>query len=81
MGSIDVNIMTKIDKDNYKRGEKLPIEYNDAHAAIRGFANSNLSSSVVISAGMSPRLYSYMENFPDFYPDKNGQIKRKLFLK
>jgi len=81
MGSIDVNIMTKIDKDNYKRGEKLPIEYNDAHAAIRGFANSNLSSSVVISAGMSPRLYSYMENFPDFYPDKNGQIKKKIILK
>ena len=81
MGSIDVNIMTKIDKENYKKGEKLPIEYNDAHAAIRGFANSDLSSSVVISAGMSPRLYSYMENFKDFYPDENGIIKKKIILK
>ena len=27
MGSIDVNIMTKIDKENYKNGVKLPIEY------------------------------------------------------
>jgi len=81
MGSIDVNIMTKIDKENYKKGKKLPIEYNDAHAAIRGFANSDLSSSVVISAGMSPRLYSYMENFKDFYPDENGNIKKKIILK
>jgi len=81
MGSIDVNIMTKIDKENYKKGEKLPIEYNDAHAAIRGFANSDLSSSVVISAGMSLRLYSYMENFKDFYPDENGIIKKKIILK
>jgi len=81
MGSIDVNIMTKIDKENYKNGIKLPIEYNDAHAAIRGFANSNLNASVVLSAGMSPRLYSYLENFKDFYPDINGQIKKKIVLK
>ncbi len=81
MGSIDVNIMTKIDKDNYVNGEKLPIEFNDAHAALRGFATSDLNSSVVISAGMSPRLYSYMESFDDFYPDKNGDIKKKIILK
>ena len=69
MGSIDVNIMTKVDKDNYRQGEKLPVEYNDAHAALRGYANSNLSSSLILSAGMNPRLYSYMEGFKDFYPD------------
>jgi len=50
MGSFDVNIMTKIDKDNYANGEKLPVEFNDAHAALRGFATSNLTSSVVLSA-------------------------------
>jgi hypothetical protein len=55
MGDIDVNIMTKIDKDNYKNGEKLPVEYNDAHASFRGFAKSNLRSSVIFSAGMNPR--------------------------
>lgn len=79
-GSIDVNIMTKVDKANYKNGEKLPIEYNDAHAALRGYANSDLTSSIILSAGMSPRLYSYMENFEDFYPDKNGNIKKKIVL-
>ncbi len=81
MGSIDVNIMTKVDKDNYIKGEKQPTEFNDAHAAIRGFANSNLESSVVLSAGMNPRLYAYMERFEDFYPDKNGYIKKKIILK
>ena len=58
-GNIDVNIMTKLDKDNFIKNEQLPIEFNDAHAALRGFANSNLESSVVLSAGMNPRLYSY----------------------
>ncbi len=81
MGSIDVNIMTKVDKDNYVKKEKLPGEYNDAHAALRGFANSELESSVVLSAGMNPRLYAYLEQFEDFYPDANGNIKKKIVLK
>ncbi len=81
MGSIDVNIMTKIDKDNYFANEKLPTIYNDAHSALRGFAKSNLNSSIVLSAGMNPRLYSYMENFEDFYPNAQGEIKKKIILK
>lgn len=81
MGSIDVNIMTKIDKENYLKKEKLPTEYNDAHAALRGFANSNLHSSVILSAGMNPRLYSYLEQFQDFYPDEQGYLKKKIILK
>ena len=81
MGSIDVNIMTKVDKENYRDGEKLPVEYNDAHAAFRGYANSDLESSVVLSAGMNPRLFAYMDKFEDFYPDENGDIKKKIVLK
>ena len=81
MGSIDVNIMTKLDKENYRDGEKLPSEYNDAHAALRGFAESDLESSIILSAGMSPRLYGYIENFEDFYPDAEGNIKKKIVLK
>ncbi|WP_336961918.1 hypothetical protein [Chryseobacterium contaminans] len=80
-GSIDVNIMTKVDKDNYKKNEQLPVMYNDAHASLRGFANSKLSSSMVLSAGMNPRLYSYMEEFEDFYPNENGYLKKKIILK
>ena len=81
MGSIDVNIMTKVDKDNYIKNEKLPVEYNDAHAALRGFAKSKLQSSVVLSAGMNPRLYSYMSQFDDFYPNENGEFKKQIILK
>jgi hypothetical protein len=80
-GDIDVNIMTKVDKDNYQDNVQLPIEFNDAHAALRGFVNSNLSSSVVLSAGMNPRLYSYFEHFDDFFPNENGFLKKKIILK
>ena len=80
-GSIDVNIMTKVDKDNYENGEKLPVEFNDAHAALRGYANSDLNSSIVLSAGMNARLYSYFEKFDDFFPNKKGEIKKKVILK
>jgi hypothetical protein len=81
LGSIDVNIMTKVDKENYTKKVKLPPEYNDAHAALRGYANSVLNSSLILSAGMNPRLYSYLEQFEDFYPDENGNIKKKIVLK
>ncbi len=80
-GEIDVNIMTKLDKDNFSNGEQLPVEFNDAHAALRGFANSNLTSSVVLSAGMNPRLFSYFENFSAFFPDFNNHLKKKIILK
>jgi len=81
MGDIDVNIMTKLDKFNYFGGEKQSVEFNDAHAALRGFAQSNLNSSVVLSAGMNPRLYAYIEKFEDFYPDKNANLQKKIILK
>ncbi|GJM29043.1 MAG: hypothetical protein DHS20C17_16780 [Cyclobacteriaceae bacterium] len=81
MGSINVNIMTKLDKDNYRDNEKLPIEFNDAHAALRGYANSDLNSSIVFSAGMNPRLFSYLESFEDFFPDVNGDIRKRIILK
>ena len=81
MGSIDVNIMTKVDKENYYKNEKLPAEYNDAHAALRGYANSKLKSSMILSAGMNPRLYAYIEQFDDFFPNENGEINKKIILK
>ena len=80
-GAIDVNIMTKVDKENYENGEQLPVEFNDAHASLRGFAMSDLNSAVVLSAGMNPRLYSYFEQFPVFYPDAEGNLQKKIILK
>ena len=81
-GSIDVNIMTKLDKTNYdKDGNELPMEYSDALAALRGYANSNLKSSIIFSAGLNPRLYAYCESFSDFYPNEKGVINKKIVLK
>jgi len=81
LGSIDVNIMTKLDGPNYVGNQQLPVEDNNAHTAIRGYANSNLESSIVLSAGMNPRLFGYMEKFDDFYPDNNGKFKKKIIIK
>lgn len=82
VGNIDVNIMTKLDSVNYdKNNDPLPTEYNDAHAALRGFANSDLESSLVLSAGLNPRLFGYMASFDDFYPTSEGYLKKKIILK
>jgi len=81
-GSIDVNIMTKVDRTNYdKKGDPLPSEYSEALAALRGFANSDLTSSIVFSAGFNGRLYSYVEQFKDFHADESGFIKKKIVIK
>jgi len=81
-GAIDVNIMSKVDKLNRDvHGEMLPDEFSDASAALRGFANSTLTSSLILSAGMNPRLYNYLEKFEDFYPDQNGDFRKKIILK
>ena len=81
-GDIDVNIMSKVDKLNKDvYGESLGDEFSDASAALRGYANSRLNSSLVLSAGMNPRLYNYLEKFEDFFPDENGKFKKKVILK
>lgn len=81
-GDINVNIMSKVDKVNYDtKGNELDAYYSDASAAIRGFANSNLKSSVVLSAGMNPRLYSYIAELPQFLPNNFGDFDKKIILK
>jgi len=81
-GAIDVNIMTKLDKTNYrKNGEALPPVYSDAMAALRGFAQSQVQASVVFSAGMNMRLYAYLDQFPDFFPDAAGNFRKKVIIK
>ncbi len=80
-GQIDVNIMTKLDRDAYRGDQKLAPEWSDALAALRGFANSTLRSSIVFSAGLNARLYSYTAQFADFLPDAEGVLKKQIILK
>jgi hypothetical protein len=81
-GSIDVNIMTKTDRNNYNRQGELLENGSDAVAALRGYAKSNLeNSSVVFSAGMNPRLYNYLENCPGFEVNEQGEFAKKIIVK
>jgi len=80
-GSTDVNIISKCDRDVYRNGRKLPAEFSHALAALRGYANSSLRSSIVFSAGMNPRLYGYAAQFDDFFPDSQGVLEKKIILK
>ncbi len=81
-GTIDVNIMTKLDRTNFAPdGEPLPDEFSDALSALRGYASSTLNSALILSAGFNRKLYAYLEQFKDFYADKTGEIKKKIVLK
>ncbi len=78
--------MSRGDSDAYRDGKKLPQEFSDAMAALRGFANSTLCSSIIFSAGMNPHLYGYAAKFDDFFPDHDlsgphGVLKKKIVLK
>jgi hypothetical protein len=81
-GRIDVNIMTKLDRPNVDRaGNPLPEEFSDALAALRGFAQSTVISAIELSAGFNRRLYTYIEEFNDFYADAAGIFKKEIILK
>ena len=80
-GAIDVNIMSKVDKANYTiDNEYAGDDFTDAIAAMRGFVESDLQSAVIISAGLNPRLYAYMEKCENLYPVK-GKFLKKIILK
>lgn len=82
VGSIDVNIMTKVDGLTYNdSGEALPQEYSSALSALRGYASSSLKSSIVFSAGLNPKLFNYCTLFDDFFPNLEEKIKKKIILK
>lgn len=81
-GAIEVNIMTKVDKDQLDKN-KQPIENgSDAVTALKGYAECDLSNSaVVLSAGMNPRLYNYMEGFSAFDAYEWGGFHKKVIIK
>ncbi len=80
-GSIDVNIMVKLDRIYHDNIRPISDEFSDAKTALRGYADSNLESAIVFSAGINQRLFDYMTRFKDFYRNKTGKIKKKIILK
>lgn len=81
-GAIEVNIMTKVDKNNKdKQGELIP-DGSDALGALKAYAESDLENSAVIfSAGMNPRLFNYLENFREFDATEWGVFKKRVVIK
>jgi len=81
-GTIEVNIMTKVDKDNLDK-DNLPIpNASDALTALKAYATSDLKNSAIIfSAGLNPRLYNYMEGFREFDADASGHFHKKVVIK
>jgi len=76
-GSIDVNIMVKVDRRIYYDNVRpIADEFSDAKTALKGYAKSCLDSAIVFSAGINQRLFDYMTNFKEFYRDKTGTIKK-----
>lgn len=75
LGSLDVNIMTKIDALQKEGDLSLAL------AALDGFARSSLSSSVVFSAGFNRSLYSSVAKYDDFFPNEYGYLKKKVIIK
>ena len=80
-GRIGVNIMTKLDGSTDRNGAALPQHDSEAHAALRGFAESDLDGFLVLSAGANPGLFAYLAEFEDFYPDSEGRLKKEIVLK
>jgi len=73
IGSIDVNIMVKLDRPGY----------DDAKEALRGYAKSTLcgNTGLILSAGINQALFSEMEQFPCFYRNAEGTFDKKIVLK
>ncbi|HLP35553.1 hypothetical protein [Lacibacter sp.] len=81
-GTIDVNIMTKVDRETFTKEGTLVEDGSDAVAALRGFVKSNLSnSSVIFSAGMNPRLYNYLEHCKELDANEEGVFTKKVVVK
>jgi hypothetical protein len=81
-GSVDVNIMTKIDgQPQLKEGDLRGPDYSAARAALRGFARSTLRGRLVLSAGVNPGLFGAMEQYPCFYRDEHGVVAKPVTLK
>ena len=81
-GSIDVNLLTKTDRNTYDKNGEIIEDGSDAVTALKGYAKSDLTdSAIVFSAGLNPRLYNYLENCKEFAVNENGEFTKKVIIK
>lgn len=81
-GAADVNIMVKLDRMPYDRfGRPQGDLFTDAKAALRGVAESRLNAAVVFSAGLNPRLFSYLGTLDAFHAGADGRAAKRIIVK
>ncbi|MEN9353365.1 MAG: hypothetical protein RL318_690 [Fibrobacterota bacterium] len=81
-GSIDANIMTKLDRrPAAKDGTLSEASLSDAKTALRGFALSKNRGNMIFSAGINPTLYGLIEEFPDFYRTSSDEPAKGIIIK
>ncbi len=81
MGSIDANIMTKLDRSVDSRGEAKPEGESDAVAALRGFSASTVEGAMILSAGMNPRLFAVFGQYADYFPQGGKPPRKRVIIK
>jgi|GEM_PF-1807354 len=81
-GSIDANIMTKLDRRPLGP-DGVPVEarLSDAKLALEGFALSVNPGNMVLSAGINPTLYGCMEEFETFYRREGSEPEKGVIIK
>ncbi|MFN8358948.1 MAG: hypothetical protein U0264_03450 [Candidatus Kapaibacterium sp.] len=81
-GRIDVNIMTKVDREQRTKSGDIVQDGSEAVASLRGYMKSGLkNSSIVFSAGMNPRLFTYLEASTAFDPNEQFEFDKKVIIK
>jgi len=81
-GSIDANIMTKLDRRPVgSDGALSDPRLSDAKLALEGFALSRNPGNMVFSAGINPTLYGVIEEFPDFYRQGSAEAAKGIIIK
>ena len=81
-GAIEVNIMTKLDKNQFDKKGNTIEDGSDAVTALKGYAKSDLqNSAIVFSAGLNPRLFNYMEKFEEFDARSWGTFDKRVVIK
>ena len=81
-GSIDANIMTKLDRRPIgPDGVVVEARLSDAKLALEGFARSVNPGNMILSAGINPTLYGCMEEFETFYRRAGVEPEKGLIIK
>lgn len=81
-GSVDANIMTKLDRRPANPdGTLAEARLSDAKLALEGFANCRHPGNMIFSAGINPTLYGLIEEFDGFYRHGGEEALKGIVVK